>query len=318
MNVEVIKEIDNLYKPNNKSFVAQFNKDRIQYLNYYTQFNSQLKSNTEYRINDRTDRFITGNNGEIVEVHTRYGIRGHPNPELAQYALYPNCIYYVHENIKQYKNGDIFVHIFYTDEFACVEKVSVGKISFPRTQGDRQPMNKVWEKYKSLLKGMDRGHLISKQMGGGMEDINIVTMSSASNRLLKVPTIIRLGFSQLTKYRKLHNIPFPDNQINKVTGTASLNANTGIYESANYREFEQRVKCLYDRSIKTKEFYVSMELNVVYSHTFKSTDNDMDSDMFNLCRQINAIIKITDNNTNKNCTLYRMELHVLEETILKI
>lgn len=305
----IIGKTSQLYQPRNKSFVAQFNKNAIQYINYKnTVFNNILQPNSVYKLYDRADEFITDTNGRLIEVHTNYGISKHPNPELSQSSLYPNCKYYVSENTKQHEAGIKLEHIFETNSFGAVIHVHINQVDFPTIQGDRQPKNKLWIDLGHIIKNLDRGHLVSKQMGGGMEDINLATMSSGSNRLFRLNTLLKHGLNKLYQLHKKLNIPFPNNQKRDIFRTATLNGTTGSFESSSYREFENGLYDLYNNIQKNNpKLYISLDLHLSIHLT-----SNKNNGFFFLCNFITATASITNPLTNQTTNLYNMKIYVLD------
>jgi len=126
---------------------------------------NELEPNTRYDVEGR-GTFYTDAAGNIVHVETSYGGRGTLNPDLMNPT--PNTTYVVNDH-----------HVFETDANGHTEAVHVDGL----TVGDAYRSDSIQSRIGDLGgDGYDGGHLIANSMGGGAEDINMVSMIASLNR----------------------------------------------------------------------------------------------------------------------------------------
>ena len=164
-------------------------------------------------------------------IETQYGGKN-PNPVLM--SPEPNTIYRVSPNPEQVSAGITFVHEFETDPSGFVESAWVKGVQFFEAPhaGVRNNTNlpgKPPGRY-------DRGHIISAELGAGMESINLLWMPDAVNRRLTPETARRAGHTEIALQMERYLDP-----ENPSGGTLS---GTGEFNLPNYRIFEERVKRL--------------------------------------------------------------------------
>lgn len=152
----------------------------------------QLNGRTLYKVDGDKDHgidtFITDEYGDIRWVETHYGY-SHSNRELNK--LRTGCVYKVGPNSRQQQLGNQFTHWFMTHAFA--KSVTYAGTSFfswaQVSPGVRKPDGKNKKLVAPANSGYDQGHLIACEFGGGMENINIVSMMRESNQYRTQETV---------------------------------------------------------------------------------------------------------------------------------
>ena len=177
-------------------------------------------------------------------IETQYGGQT-PNPLLMSPA--PNTTYLVSPNPAQLNAGIKFVHKFVTDAKGFVESAFVDRVQFFTRQ-------QAGVRHQIALPGRppgnyDRGHIISAELGAGMEFINLLWMPNAVNRRLSPGAARRYGHSEIADQMERHLEP-----ENFSGGTLS---GTDEFYLPNYRIFEEKVKGL-ARDGEAKGFKVSV------------------------------------------------------------
>lgn len=177
-------------------------------------------------------------------IETQYGGKK-PNPVLM--SPEPNTTYRVSPNPVQVNAGIRFVHEFKTDtsgfvEFAWIKGVQFFEPPLAGVRHRRKPPGKPPGSY-------DRGHIISAELGAGMEFINLLWMPDAVNQRLTPETARRAGHTEIALQMERYLDPESPSG-----GTLS---GTGEFNLPNYRIFEERVKSL-SKVGATKGFEVSV------------------------------------------------------------
>lgn len=162
-------------------------------------------------------------------IETQYGGKK-PNPVLM--SPEPNTTYRVSPNPVQVNAGIRFVHEFRTDTSGFVESAWVKGVQFfePPLAGLR---------HRRKLPGKppgryDRGHIISAELGAGMEFINLLWMPNAVNQRSMPETARGAGHTEIASLMERYLDP-----ENLSGGTLS---GTGEFYLPNYRIFEEKVK----------------------------------------------------------------------------
>ena len=162
-------------------------------------------------------------------IATQYGGRT-PNPLLM--SPEPNTTYLVSPNPAQLNAGIKFVHTFVTDAKGFVESASVDKVQFFKG-------NLTGVRHQIALPGRplgnhDRGHIISAELGAGMEFINLLWMPNAVNRRLSPEVARRYGHSEIADQMDRH--------LERKSFSGGTLSGTGEFYLPNYRIFEEKVK----------------------------------------------------------------------------
>lgn len=189
----------------------------------------------------------------VKVVETQYGGTT-PNPVLM--SPDPNTTYRVSPNPAQLNAGIRFVHEFKTGPSGFVVSAWVKGVQFFKA-----PHAGV--RHRRRLPGRppgnyDRGHIISAELGAGMEFINLLWMPNAINQWLTPEVARRAGHTEIAAQMERHLEP-----ENVSGGTLS---GSGEFYLPNYRIFEEKVKSL-SREGAAKGFKVSVLIKpTTYEH----------------------------------------------------
>ncbi|WP_250234182.1 DNA/RNA non-specific endonuclease [Bifidobacterium longum] len=193
-------------------------------------------------------QFYTDESGKLFKVCTHYGVKDKPNPDMQKeaYSAIPNVEFDIHPNSEQEGKGISFTHIFKTNSCGSVETVETPDVHFPSIKGHRQPFNDYQRTIMRELDHTDRGHLISSQLGGGMEDINLVPMTDASNRGHRPETMKKNGLSEFLDKSLQYNPRYPEGAHIPLKDTSTMQYDElndiTFFVSTNYREVERFIE----------------------------------------------------------------------------
>jgi hypothetical protein len=144
----------------------------------------------------------------------------------------PDTTYLVSPNPEQVAAGISFEHVFITDAHSFVESAYVEGVQF--FGGGRAGVRHSKDLPGKPAGNYDRGHIISAEMGAGMENVNLLWMPSAINRNFKPGTAEKHGHPEIAEHMKRH--------LDVEHHSGGTLSQSGEFYLPNYRIFEGRVK----------------------------------------------------------------------------
>lgn len=172
-----------------------------------------------------------GRNCRPSKIWTRYGDIA---PNLWLNNPLPNVTYVVGANLTQLDRGVRLHHVFQTDPLGITERAVDHCVRVYKSE----EAGKRWPRSRCTPAGYpgspyDRGHLISRQFGAGMEAINLVTMPSSVNQAHRPSTAVARGFEEIALLDQEYLNPYSILRGSLGSG--------GDFKLPNYRQFEQVV-----------------------------------------------------------------------------